>query len=147
MEQPAWCAGAGVMALAYAPRVPAAPELLNRGRARFLAELDPGVAVYAAAMRPPPHQLPGRRSIMERHASHPSFHAVAVTAGAGLPDRDDPRAADPQRRGPIIAFAYGFHRADGQWGHDLGRDALGAGGGRRYAPAWQRDAFLVPQVH
>jgi GNAT superfamily N-acetyltransferase len=136
-----------VIALAYATRVPAAPELLNLGKARFLAELDPVVAVYAAAMRPPPMQLPGRRSIMERHAGHPSFHAVAVTAEAGLPHRDDLRAADPRRRGPIIAFAYGFHGEDGQWWHDLVRDALSAAGGRRYALAWLSDAFEVAEVH
>src|SRR5260370_9542795 len=98
-------------------------------------------------MRPPPHQLAARRSMMERPHSHPRSHAVAGTAGAGLPARDDPRAADPRRRGPIIAFAYGFHGEDGQWWHDLVRDALGAVGGRRYALAWLSDAFEVAEGH
>jgi GNAT superfamily N-acetyltransferase len=127
--------------------VPSAPELREFGKARFLAELDAVLAVYAAAMRPPQQQLAGRRPIMERHACHPSFRAVAVTAGAALPSRDDPRAADPLRRGPIIAFAYGFHGENGQWWHDVVRGALSAAGGRGYSQAWLSDAFEVAEVH
>lgn len=134
-------------ALAYATRVPSAPELLDLGKARFLAELDAVVAVYAAAMRPPPLQLPGRRSIMERHASHPSFHAVAVTAGTGLAHQGSPPGFRPQRREPIIAFAYGFHGQGGQWWHDLVRDALNRAGGPSYAQAWLSDTFEVAEVH
>jgi ribosomal protein S18 acetylase RimI-like enzyme len=136
-----------VAALAYATRVPSAPELLDLGKARFLAELDAMVAVYAAAMRPPPLQLPGRRSIMERHASHPSFHAVAVTAGTSPPLRGDRPGIHPEQRDPIIAFAYGFHGQAGQWWHDLVRDALMAAGGPSYALAWLTDAFEVAEVH
>jgi ribosomal protein S18 acetylase RimI-like enzyme len=110
--------------------------LLDLGKARFLAELDAVVGVYAAAMRPPPLQLPGRRSIMERHASHPSFHAVAVTAGAAA-----------HGRGPIVAFAYGFHGESGQWWHDLVRDAMRTAGGPGYAQNWLGDAFEVAEVH
>ena len=114
---------------------------------------------------------------MERHASHPSFHAVAVTAGtattgtattgtattgtattmagttgtgttgASRPGRDGPWPAPPPRPSPIIAFAYGFHGENGQWWHDLVRDALGAAGGRGYAQAWLSDAFEVAEVH
>jgi GNAT superfamily N-acetyltransferase len=127
--------------------VPSAPELLEFGKARFLEELDAVLTVYAAAMRPPQQQLAGRRPIMERHASHPSFHAVAVTAGSALPHRDDPRAADPLRRGPIIAFAYGFHGENGQWWHDVVRQALSTAGGRGYSRAWLSDAFEVAEVH
>jgi GNAT superfamily N-acetyltransferase len=145
-----------VIAVAYATRVPSAPELLDLGKARFLAELDAVVAVYAAAMRPPPLQLPGRRSIMERHASHPSFHAVAVTAatgpaGGGLAGTGVPRgnlAGSPAHgRGPIVAFAYGFHGASGQWWHDLVRDAMSTAGGPSYAQSWLSDAFEVAEVH
>lgn len=136
-----------MIALAYATRVPSAPELLDLGKARFLAELDAVVAVYAAAMRPPQLQLPGRRSIMERHASHPSFHAVAVTAGTGGRHRDDPSGSRPQQRGPIVAFAYGFHGEAGQWWHDLVRSALNTAGGPDYAQTWLSDAFEVAEVH
>ena len=134
-------------ALAYATRVPSAPQLLDLGKARFLAELDAVVAVYAAAMRPPPLQLPGRRSIMERHSIHPSFHAVAVTAGTGGAHRGDPQGLRPPARGPIVAFAYGFHGQNGQWWHDLVRDALLTAGGPDYAQAWLGDAFEVAEVH
>jgi ribosomal protein S18 acetylase RimI-like enzyme len=127
--------------------VHAAPEWLDLSKARFLAELDAVVAVYAAAMRPPPEQIPGRRSIMERHTSNPSFHAVAVTAGAGAPPRDHGRPADRPRSGRIVAFAYGFHGENGQWWHDIVRDALSTAGGRGYGDAWLSDAFEVAEVH
>jgi ribosomal protein S18 acetylase RimI-like enzyme len=46
-----------------------------------MAELDALTAVYMAAMKPDPVQLPGRRSIMARHATYGGFRALAVTAG------------------------------------------------------------------
>jgi GNAT superfamily N-acetyltransferase len=124
-----------------------APQPLELGKARFLAELDAVVAVYEAAMRPPPPQVPGRRSIMERHASYPSFRAVAVTAGASRPHGAHAAGSATQGQGPIIAFAYGFHGETGQWWHDLVRDALSAASGRRYAGAWMSDSFEVAEVH
>jgi GNAT superfamily N-acetyltransferase len=136
-----------VAALAYATRVPSAPELLDLSKARFLADLDAVVAVYAAAMRPPPLQLPGRRSIMERHASHPSFHAVAATAGNALAHQGTPTGFRPPPRDPIVAFAYGFHGQGGQWWHDLVQEALKAVGGPSYAEAWLSDTFEVAEVH
>jgi hypothetical protein len=69
--------------LAYATRVRSGPELQEFGKARFLAELDALIDVYAAAMRPPPQQMPGRRAIMERHGSFPSFRCVAITVPDG----------------------------------------------------------------
>jgi ribosomal protein S18 acetylase RimI-like enzyme len=156
-----------MIALAYATGVPPAPELLDLGKARFLADLGAVVAVYAAAMRPPPSQLAGRRAIMERHASHPSFHAVAATAGTAtpgtatpgtatpgsadpgiaVPGRDAPGRTGRRRHGRIIAFAYGFHGENGQWWHDLVRDGLIAARGSRYAQAWLNDVFEVAEVH
>ena len=47
-----------------------------------MAELDALTGVYEAAMRPDPAQLPGRRSIMQRHATYQGFRALAVTADA-----------------------------------------------------------------
>jgi GNAT superfamily N-acetyltransferase len=132
--------------LAYATRVRSGPELQDFGKARFLAELDALIDVYAAAMRPPPQQMPGRRAIMERHGSFPSFRCVAMTvpdgaAGpAGLPG---PAAGRPA----IIGFAYGFHGADGQWWHDLVRSALANAGGRDFAQQWMAESFEVAEVH
>ena len=126
----------------------AGPELLEFGKARFLAELGVLVNVYAAAMQPPQQQLPGRRAIMERHADFPSFRCVAVT----LPD--DPGNAPPELRTQsgrtrltIAGFAYGFHGTSGQWWHDLVRSALAAAGGRDLAQAWLGDSFEVAEVH
>ncbi len=129
-------------------RVRAGPELLEFGKARFLAELGVLINVYSAAMQPPQHQLPGRRAIMERHTGFPSFRCVAMT----LPD--DPGNAPPelrtqtgQDRLTVIGFAYGFHGASGQWWHDLVRSALAGAGGRDLAQAWLDDSFEVAEVH
>jgi GNAT superfamily N-acetyltransferase len=128
--------------------VRAGPELLEFGKARFLAELGVLINVYAAAMQPPQHQLPGRRAIMERHADFPSFRCVAMT----LPD--DPGNAPPELRTQtgrdrltVIGFAYGFHGTSGQWWHDLVRSALAAAGGRELAQTWLGDSFEVAEVH
>jgi GNAT superfamily N-acetyltransferase len=84
--------------------VRAGPELLDIGKARFLTELDTLVEVYAAAMRPPREQVPGRRAIMERHTQFPSFRAVVVTAPAapGVPpgSGDGPGAPRGSGDGP-----------------------------------------------
>jgi GNAT superfamily N-acetyltransferase len=131
--------------------VRAGPELLDIGKARFLAELDTLVEVYAAAMRPPREQVPGRRAIMERHTQFPSFRAVVVTApaGPGAPPGtgNGPGRVPGSGRLPIIAFSYGFHGADGQWWHDLVRSALTRMGGYDLAQAWLGDSFEVAEVH
>ncbi len=126
------------------------------GRARFLAELDGLLALYAAAMRPPPEQVPGRRAIMERHTQFPSFRCVAVTLPAGAADgtgsRAGPAGPAPRSvagaRGEVLAgFAYGFHGAEGQWWHDLVRAALASTGGQSFARDWLADSFEVAEVH
>jgi ribosomal protein S18 acetylase RimI-like enzyme len=159
--------------LAYATRVRSGTELQEFGKARFLAELGALIDLYAAAMRPPPHQMPGRRAIMERHAQFPSFRCVAVTLTSAA-GRDPARgAADhattaaaqegtaaahqgtagSQRdgaagtEGAIIGFAYGFHGADGQWWHDLVRRALISTGGYQFAQDWLGESFEVAEVH
>jgi GNAT superfamily N-acetyltransferase len=132
--------------LAYATRVRSGPELQDFGKARFLAELDALIDVYAAAMRPPPQQMPGRRAIMERHGSFPSFRCVAMT----VPDGAAGPAAPPGTaagRGAIVGFAYGFHGANGQWWHDLVRSALANAGGRDFAQQWMAESFEVAEVH
>lgn len=132
----------------------AGPELLDMGKARFLAELDTLVEVYAAAMRPPREQVPGRRAIMERHTQFPSFRAVVVTAPRAAPGTADGPGPPPGSRPsagsgrlPVIAFSYGFHGADGQWWHDLVRSALTRLGGYELAQDWLGDSFEVAEVH
>jgi GNAT superfamily N-acetyltransferase len=110
-------------------------------RAAFVAELDALTAVYLAAMGCDPAQLPGRRSIMERHVTYDGFRALAVTAdAAGAPGA-------PGGRGQIIAFSYGFCGADGQWWHDVVATALAARSGRPLAGAWLADSLEVAEVH
>ncbi len=109
-------------------------------RAAFVAELDALTAVYLAAMRSDPAQLPGRRSIMERHATYDGFRALAVTADVAGPGA-------PGRHGQIVAFSYGFRGADGQWWHDVVSTALTARSGRALAAAWLADSLEIAEVH
>jgi GNAT superfamily N-acetyltransferase len=102
------------------------------GQADFLAELDALVTVYTAAMSPDPADVPGRRQIMQRHAAHPGFRALAASA-------DD--------RGPVIAFAYGFHGEAGQWWHDVVISALTGTGGDAHAAGWMTDVMEIAEVH
>lgn len=106
-------------------------------RASFLARLDALIDVYALAMRPPAEQLAGRRTIMQRHAGHPAFRAVIVAAG-GDDNGDD---------GKVIAFAYGFSGAAGQWWHDVVRAGLTVAAGRPAAAGWLADSFEIAEVH
>ena len=110
-------------------------------RAAFVAELDALTAVYLAAMRCDPAQLPGRRAIMERHVTFDGFRALAVTADAA----GGPGGAGG--RGQIIAFSYGFCGADGQWWHDVVTTALTARSGRALTDAWLADSLEIAEVH
>jgi ribosomal protein S18 acetylase RimI-like enzyme len=96
----------------------------------FLAELDTLLAVYTAAMQPEPAYLPGRLSIMERHAGYPGFRAIAVRAGT-----------------QIVGFSYGFRGAPGQWWHDVVRAGITAASGAQVAERWLSDPLEVAEVH
>jgi ribosomal protein S18 acetylase RimI-like enzyme len=98
----------------------------------FLAGLGQLVPVYAAAMRPDPRQLPGRRATMERHASYPQFRALAVCAQPG---------------GPVIAFAYGYRGAPGQYWHDVVVSGVTARLGAPVAAAWLDNTLDIAEVH
>ena len=56
--------------LAYATRVRSGPELRELSAEQFADELDALAGIYALAMAAPAAELPGRISIMERHARH-----------------------------------------------------------------------------
>jgi len=98
----------------------------------FSVRLDQLITVYAAAMRPPADLLPGRKTIMARHAVNPGFRALAVT--------DEPT-------GEPVGFGYGFHGAVGQWWHDRVRGALTAMHGAAAAGDWMDDSFEVAELH
>jgi ribosomal protein S18 acetylase RimI-like enzyme len=104
---------------------------------QFLANLGACAAVYAAAMNPPVEQLPGRHTIMERHAGYTAFRAIAAIAPA--PDG-----------GPaplVVGFAYGFHGGGGQWWHDLVSRAVASVLGRRASDDWFGDSLEIAEVH
>jgi GNAT superfamily N-acetyltransferase len=102
------------------------------GQDSFMANLDALMAVYAAAMRPDPADLPGRRHIMQRHAGYPGFRVLAVPAGPG---------------GPLVAFAYGFHGQPGQWWHDVVMSGITSTSGYPHAAAWLTDVMEIAEVH
>jgi ribosomal protein S18 acetylase RimI-like enzyme len=136
------------------------------GQVSFLAELDALIDVYDRAMRPPPDQLAGRRPVMQQHARHPAFRAVIAIA-QGPADRaadtdgsarggssagdgsahDGSSAGDGSGGRQVVAFAYGFTGAAGQWWHDVVRAGLTVAGGTQAAAAWLADSFEIAEVH
>ncbi len=102
-------------------------------QAAFVGEMDACLAVYAAAMNPPAEQLPGRRAIMARHVRYPQFRCLAAYLGSA-----------PAR---VVAFAYGFHGAPGQWWHDLVASAVTVALGEPRARHWIADSFEIGEVH
>jgi GNAT superfamily N-acetyltransferase len=78
--------------------------------------------------------LPGRRELMNQHASFPAFRAIA---------------ARRPRRGTLVGFAYGFHGATGQWWYDSVRMALASssGIGQDATQAWMADCVEIAEVH
>lgn len=134
-------------------------------QASFLARLDALIDVYDLAMQPTPDQLAGRRPIMQQHTLHPAFRAVIATAGPAAGTGPAGRAAGPgppgraagtspagpdEGTGPadrVVAFAYGFTGASGQWWHDVVRAGLTVAAGAPTAAAWLADTFEIAEVH
>ena len=84
-------------------------------------------------MRPDPAHLPGRLSIMERHAGHPGFRA----------HRRSPAPPSPR----AVAFSYGFRGMPGQWWHDVVRAGVTAASGAAAATRWLADTLEIAEVH
>jgi GNAT superfamily N-acetyltransferase len=135
---------------------------------QFLANLEACAGVYAAAMNPPEEQMPGRRTIMERHAGYAAFRAIAAIVGpaggapadgasahgnpaGGNPPGGDLAGGDPANGGPItgelVGFAYGFHGGGGQWWHDLVSRTTASILGSRAAQDWFGDSLEIAEVH
>ena len=110
---------------------------------QFLANLEACAGVYAAAMNPPKDQLPGRHTIMERHAGYAAFRAIAaiVPPAGGAPADGAP--AD----GELVGFAYGFHGGGGQWWHDVVSRTTASILGSRAARDWFGDSLEIAEVH
>ena len=160
--------------LAYATWVRSGPGLRVLNAEQFAAELDALTGIYALAMDAPASELPGRTSIMERHAGYPAFCAVVAVlprgangpGGPGGPNgpggrdgqRDPAAPTDPEGhpatltdaegdRGALIGFAYGFHGSAGQWWHDVVRQSITTQHGREAAGHWLGDSFEFAEVH
>jgi ribosomal protein S18 acetylase RimI-like enzyme len=98
----------------------------------FLNTIDQFVAIYGAAMRAGPDELPSRRAIMERHAVNPGFRALAATTATA-------------RR--IVAFSYAFRGLPGQWWHDVVHAGISAESGLTAAREWLDDVVEIAEVH
>jgi ribosomal protein S18 acetylase RimI-like enzyme len=98
----------------------------------FLNTIDQFVAIYGAAMRAEPDELPSRRAIMERHAVNPGFRALAATTATA-------------RR--IVAFSYAFRGLPGQWWHDVVHAGISAESGLTAAREWLDDVVEIAEVH
>jgi ribosomal protein S18 acetylase RimI-like enzyme len=109
-----------------------AVTITELGRPGFLANIDEQLAIYAQAMGASAAELPGRRVIMERHASHPGLRALA--------------AVDEQT-GQGAGFAYAFRGAPGQWWHDVVWSAISAASGPAAAHDWLEDTVEIAEVH
>ncbi|GAA4625450.1 GNAT family N-acetyltransferase [Actinoallomurus vinaceus] len=118
------------MRSAFGSRRETAPQIREIDKRTFFRRLDAMLATYAAAMEPPAEQMPGRRTIMERHAAYPGFRAFV----AG-------------RRRDVAGFVYGFHGESGQWWHDVVFAALTQTGGAAHAREWMGDAYEVAELH
>jgi GNAT superfamily N-acetyltransferase len=112
--------------------------LRELSQAAFVAELDALTAVYQAAMMPDPAQLPGRRSIMERHAGYGGFRALAVTEDA-LAGFEQPGFEQPDLEQADLGPAGPGQPGPGQPGGDQGAP----GGWRRFG-GWGRAAGRAP---
>jgi ribosomal protein S18 acetylase RimI-like enzyme len=125
---------------------------------QFLANLEACAGVYAAAMNPPEEQLPGRHTIMERHAGYAAFRAIAAIARPAAGTAGDGAAGDGGTAGgatadgepitgQVVGFAYGFHGGGGQWWHDLVSRTTAIILGSRAADDWFGDSLEIAEVH
>jgi ribosomal protein S18 acetylase RimI-like enzyme len=121
---------------------------------QFLANLEACAGVYAAAMNPPEEQLPGRHTIMERHAGYAAFRAIVAiarpadgTTGDGTAAADRAAADGEPITGQVVGFAYGFHGGGGQWWHDLVSRTTTVVLGSRAANDWFGDSLEIAEVH
>jgi ribosomal protein S18 acetylase RimI-like enzyme len=137
-------------------------ELRELSAEQFTTELDALTAIYALAMHAPAAELPGRMSILARHARYPAFRAVVAVLPGGPGGRDEAGAwgsaggqdyslgRDEEAAGgrqALVGFAYGFHGLTGQWWHDVVTESLTARRGGEATGHWLGDSFEIAEVH
>lgn len=110
------------------------PTLREIDARAFRRGLNGLLDVYVAAMNPPAEQLPGRQTIMHRHATYPGFRAFVIERRRALGST-------------VVGFVYGFHGAPGQWWHDVVDLELVRRGGREHGATWLSDTFEVAELH
>ena len=111
----------------------------------FLANLDGCTSVYAAAMDPPGYQLPGRHSIMERHAGYLTFRAIAVTQATAVTQASADSPAGRPGRSSRLRTASTAEAASGGMTWCIRRSSSRLG--RRAADDWLADSFEIAEVH
>jgi ribosomal protein S18 acetylase RimI-like enzyme len=116
----------------YSGRVPTAATITELDHQGFIAKIDVQLAIYGEAMDAAVDELPGRRTIMERHARNPGLRALA---------------AIDEATSEVVGFSYGFRGLPGQWWHDVVMSAIAARSGRACARDWLEDALEIAEVH
>ena len=92
--------------------------------------------------------MPGRHTIMERHAGYAAFRAIAaIVRPAGGEQADGGQADGGPMAGELVGFAYGFHGGGGQWWHDLVSRTTASILGTRSAHDWFGDSLEIAEVH
>ena len=104
-------------------------ELTSR---QFLGAIETSLAIYGNAMAADPVLLPGRRDLMRRHASYPSFRALQA------------RISQAE---PVVGFAYGFHGCRGQWWYDAVWNAMVRSIGAAATADWLSNCLEVAELH
>jgi GNAT superfamily N-acetyltransferase len=116
-------------------------ELTSR---QFLGEIETSLAIYGDAMAADPVLLPGRRDLMRRHASYPSFRALQARTGPASPAG---LASPAGPAGPVVGFAYGFHGCRGQWWYDAVWNAMVRSIGAAATADWLSNCLEVAELH
>ncbi len=116
-------------------------EFRGAGPIEFGERLDTVIDIYAAAMRPPADQIPGRTAIMRNHGTYPYFQCYFAEW------RDAPLGVQGAAAPRIVGFAYGFRGTPGQWWHDVVHRTLAERSGREVADAWLGHAFELAEIH
>lgn len=94
---------------------------------QFGARVDEAMAIYATAMRYPPHTGAQRGVSARKHTRIAGFACRAAL----------------DETGRLIGFGYGYTTMRGQWWHDLVRRALD----RQAAADWLANAFELSELH
>jgi GNAT superfamily N-acetyltransferase len=150
LDAPAFGAGLGALIDVYAAAMHV-PAIQLPGRRAIMAAHSGYPAFRAIAVTVPPGTGAGTGSDAEADvgsgAEADTGPGAEADTGSGAGTDPGPGSRPAAGDGPIVAFAYGFRGATGQWWHDMVRTALTARSGPAIAAAWLADSFEIAELH